>query len=167
MDRKIYIVDQCHWAVKTLTMFISTAMASIRSLDKWTVNHRQQLQICAKSSTNQSQRANQLVLPIPISRRSAILIYSLPLSFSLISYSPQSEARERRNRKTIPLEDYLTSRQLHTSFSLSKSEFSYCYVCVYMHMGPKLFKCLLALISCIVLWSSKCLVTQTYVINHI
>ncbi|XP_030951030.1 peptidyl-prolyl cis-trans isomerase FKBP18, chloroplastic isoform X2 [Quercus lobata] len=90
-------------------MCISTAMASVRSLDKWTVNHRQQLQICAKSSTNQSQRANQLVLPIPISRRSAILIYSLPLSFSLISYSPPSEARERRNRKTIPLEDYLTS----------------------------------------------------------
>ncbi|GMY28952.1 peptidyl-prolyl cis-trans isomerase FKBP18, chloroplastic isoform X1 [Fagus crenata] len=89
-------------------------MASVRSLYKWTVDQRQQqhhlLQICAKSTTNQSQHAKELVLPIPISRRSAILISSLPLSLSLISHSPpSSEARERRNKKTIPLEDYLTS----------------------------------------------------------
>ena len=125
-------------------------MASVRSLYKWTVDQRQQqhhlLQICAKSTTNQSQHAKELVLPIPISRRSAILISSLPLSLSLISHSPQSsEARERRNKKTIPLEDYLTSRQLHSSFSLFISFMYYyiyvsqCMLCHVCGVGLKLF----------------------------
>ncbi|KAF5462266.1 hypothetical protein F2P56_018287 [Juglans regia] len=81
-------------------------MASVRSLDERTVNHL--LQICAKPTRNQAQLSKQFVLPIPISRRSAILISSLPFSL-LISHSPPSEARERRNKKNIPLEDYLTS----------------------------------------------------------
>ncbi|CAH1435254.1 unnamed protein product [Lactuca virosa] len=50
---------------------------------------------------------NQAFLPLPISRRSAILISVLP--FALISNPLESAARERRNRKVIPLEDYLTS----------------------------------------------------------
>ncbi|XP_062165406.1 peptidyl-prolyl cis-trans isomerase FKBP18, chloroplastic [Alnus glutinosa] len=83
-------------------------MASVRSLDKGTVDHRHLLQPCAKPTTNQAQCPKQAVFPIPISRRSAILISSLP--FILISHSPPSEARERRNKKAIPLEDYLTSR---------------------------------------------------------
>lgn len=49
-----------------------------------------------------------LQLPISRTRRSIILISVLPLGFIL---SPnQLLARERRSRKTIPLEDYLTSR---------------------------------------------------------
>ncbi|KAB1225834.1 Peptidyl-prolyl cis-trans isomerase FKBP18, chloroplastic [Morella rubra] len=81
-------------------------MASVRSLDGWTVNCH--LQFCTKPTPNQARLPKQVVLPIPISRRSALLISSLPFGL-LISHSPPSEARERRNRKTIPLEDYLTS----------------------------------------------------------
>ncbi|XP_035551408.1 peptidyl-prolyl cis-trans isomerase FKBP18, chloroplastic-like isoform X1 [Juglans regia] len=81
-------------------------MASFRSLDEYTVTHL--LQLCAKPISNQAQFPKQAVLPLPISRRSAILISSLPFGL-LVSHSPPSEARERRNKKTIPLEDYLTS----------------------------------------------------------
>ncbi|XP_031270277.1 peptidyl-prolyl cis-trans isomerase FKBP18, chloroplastic [Pistacia vera] len=80
-------------------------MASIRSLNSWTVENH--LQICSKHRTIQTQNANQVVVSIPISRRSAILISSLP--FTLISLPQHSEARERRNRKAVPLEDYLTT----------------------------------------------------------
>ncbi|GAB4833036.1 hypothetical protein Ancab_007060 [Ancistrocladus abbreviatus] len=44
---------------------------------------------------------------IPISRRCAVLISVIPLS--LIALPLTSEARERRSKKTIPLEDYLSS----------------------------------------------------------
>nr|AWW15204.1 peptidyl-prolyl cis-trans isomerase [Manihot esculenta] len=81
------------------------AMASMKSLDRWTVN---QLQIASKFSGKQTQEpSKQLLLSIPTSRRCAILISSFP--FSLVSLTPLSEARERRNKKVIPLEDYLTS----------------------------------------------------------
>ncbi|KAH9759698.1 peptidyl-prolyl cis-trans isomerase FKBP18 [Citrus sinensis] len=76
-------------------------MASIRSFGKWTVDH----QICPQHTTIQ---AKQAVVSIPISRRAAaILISSLP--FSVISLPKCSEARERRNKKAIPLEDYHTT----------------------------------------------------------
>ncbi|KAG2698064.1 hypothetical protein I3843_07G132900 [Carya illinoinensis] len=81
-------------------------MASIRSLDEYTVTHL--LQLCAKPISNHAQFPKQAFLPLPISRRSAILISSLPFGL-LVSHSPPSEARERRNKKTIPLEDYVTS----------------------------------------------------------
>ncbi|XP_044511460.1 peptidyl-prolyl cis-trans isomerase FKBP18, chloroplastic isoform X2 [Mangifera indica] len=82
-------------------------MASIRSLNTWRTieNH---LQICSKHVAIQVRDANQLVLSMPISRRSAILVSSLPFTF--ISLPQSSEARDRRNRKAVPLEDYLTTR---------------------------------------------------------
>ncbi|KAK4348926.1 hypothetical protein RND71_031681 [Anisodus tanguticus] len=60
------------------------------------------------SSANQyDQQQKQVFLQLPISRRSVILISVLPLSLNLV---PQpSMARERRNKKNIPLEDYQTS----------------------------------------------------------
>ncbi|XP_044511461.1 peptidyl-prolyl cis-trans isomerase FKBP18, chloroplastic isoform X3 [Mangifera indica] len=81
-------------------------MASIRSLNTWRTieNH---LQICSKHVAIQVRDANQLVLSMPISRRSAILVSSLPFTF--ISLPQSSEARDRRNRKAVPLEDYLTT----------------------------------------------------------
>ncbi|GAV65848.1 FKBP_C domain-containing protein [Cephalotus follicularis] len=83
-------------------------MASMKSLDRWTVNC---LKICSKSSsadqTQQQQQAKQVVFSLPISRRSVVLISPLP--FSLISMPQLSDARERRSRKNIPLEDYHTS----------------------------------------------------------
>ncbi|XP_073284714.1 peptidyl-prolyl cis-trans isomerase FKBP18, chloroplastic [Primulina huaijiensis] len=48
-----------------------------------------------------------VVVPLPISRRSSIFVSVLPLS--LIALPQILLARERRNRKIIPLEDYLTS----------------------------------------------------------
>ncbi|KAI3745590.1 hypothetical protein L6452_07991 [Arctium lappa] len=56
---------------------------------------------------HQEFHQNQAFLPLPISRRSAILISVLPLT--LISNPQDSVARERRNRKAIPLEDFLTN----------------------------------------------------------
>ncbi|CAL2258064.1 unnamed protein product [Prunus armeniaca] len=94
-------------------------MASIRCL---TVNHRHHHhhpRLSSSSSSKPSKSTTQVVdkaeqvvrvsVPISslISRRCAILITWLPLS--LISASPPSEARERRNRKVIPLEDYRTT----------------------------------------------------------
>ncbi|KAK6939106.1 FKBP-type peptidyl-prolyl cis-trans isomerase domain [Dillenia turbinata] len=84
-----------------------TAMASsCTSLERWAV-----LNPILNPSANQTQGntltiTKQVELRKPISRRSGILIAALP--FSLISLTPPSHARERRNRKTIPLEDYLT-----------------------------------------------------------
>ncbi|KAH7523381.1 peptidyl-prolyl cis-trans isomerase FKBP18, chloroplastic [Ziziphus jujuba] len=74
-----------------------------------TVGRHRVLQVCLKPVEHQEQtRAQKVVISTPISRRSAILIATcMPLG--LLSLSPASDARERRNRKTIPLEDYLTS----------------------------------------------------------
>ncbi|KAK0577450.1 hypothetical protein LWI29_033076 [Acer saccharum] len=81
-------------------------MASIRNLNRWTLDHHHHLHECSKQQT---QPTKHVVFSIPISRRSAtILISSLPL-ISLISPPQHAEARERRNKKTIPLEDYLTT----------------------------------------------------------
>ncbi|KAK6160853.1 hypothetical protein DH2020_004234 [Rehmannia glutinosa] len=62
-------------------------------------------QSCLKPTTYTEQKF--ALLPLPISRRSAILISVLPLS--LVALPQTLLARERRNRKIIPLEDYLTS----------------------------------------------------------
>ncbi|KAF8405578.1 hypothetical protein HHK36_010485 [Tetracentron sinense] len=78
-------------------------MASIQSFDRCAVD----LLLYSRPTANQKQRPNQVVLPIPISRRSAFLISVLPLN--LILMSPPSQARERRSRKSIPLEEYMTS----------------------------------------------------------
>ncbi|KAL0361879.1 UNVERIFIED_CONTAM: Peptidyl-prolyl cis-trans isomerase FKBP18, chloroplastic [Sesamum radiatum] len=77
-------------------------MASLRTIEKCTPKIPQS---CPKPTTQTKQKIASLSLPI--SRRSAILISVLPLSLTAL---PQTLlARERRNRKTIPLEDYLTS----------------------------------------------------------
>ncbi|GMP44435.1 hypothetical protein CsSME_00013366 [Camellia sinensis var. sinensis] len=60
------------------------------------------------------QTKQTVVVPmIPISRRSAILISALSLGGGggLISLPQPAPARERRNKKIIPLEDYLTTRK--------------------------------------------------------
>ncbi|XP_011100208.1 peptidyl-prolyl cis-trans isomerase FKBP18, chloroplastic [Sesamum indicum] len=77
-------------------------MASLRTVEKCTPKIPQS---CSKPTTQTKRKIASL--PLPISRRSAILISVLPLSLTAL---PQTLlARERRNRKTIPLEDYLTS----------------------------------------------------------
>ncbi|KAJ4965753.1 hypothetical protein NE237_017602 [Protea cynaroides] len=87
---------------------LTTAMACVQSFDGWAGSDLS----CLKPTTNSKQHPNQnqlgvVVLPIPISRRTAILTTLLPLN--LIFLSAPSLARERRNRKIIPLEDYESS----------------------------------------------------------
>ncbi|GFQ06752.1 peptidyl-prolyl cis-trans isomerase fkbp18 chloroplastic [Phtheirospermum japonicum] len=77
-------------------------MAALKTLQKCKLDNPHS---CLKPTT---QTEHELVfLPWPISRRSAILISVLPLS--LVSLPQTLLARERRNRKIIPLEDYLTT----------------------------------------------------------
>ncbi|XP_065880423.1 peptidyl-prolyl cis-trans isomerase FKBP18, chloroplastic isoform X2 [Euphorbia lathyris] len=79
-------------------------MASARSLERWTLNFTQPI---SKSTAKQNLNQQLNFSRIPNSRRCAILISTLPfLSLTLLPRT--SEARERRNRKNIPLEDYLT-----------------------------------------------------------
>ncbi|EXB56284.1 Peptidyl-prolyl cis-trans isomerase FKBP18 [Morus notabilis] len=85
-------------------------MASIRCLHHWTVKCGGSIEV--STATNSKSTISQIQQPI--SRRCVILISSsVLLPWSLISLPspvvPPSEARERRNKKTIPLEDYLTS----------------------------------------------------------
>lgn len=92
-------------------------MASIKCIETRTVhNSLMGLKPTTINKSQQQPNAKQeapvvVVLPVlPISRRSAILMSPL-LPLGLISLLPKpSLARERRNRKTIPIEDYLTSR---------------------------------------------------------
>ncbi|CAK9178292.1 unnamed protein product [Ilex paraguariensis] len=86
------------------------AMASLqKSFARFSVDSI--LRCCSKPNfKNRTQQhiKQQVVLPRPpLSRRCAILISVLPLGF--VSLSLPSLGRERRNKKTIPLEDYLTS----------------------------------------------------------
>ncbi|KAJ8772793.1 hypothetical protein K2173_027970 [Erythroxylum novogranatense] len=83
-------------------------MASLRSLDSLTAKYRR-LQIVAEAKTRpiHEHLPKHVAVSKPISRRCSVLIFSLP--FSLISLPRVAESRERRNKKTIPLEDYLTS----------------------------------------------------------
>ncbi|XP_073064696.1 peptidyl-prolyl cis-trans isomerase FKBP18, chloroplastic-like [Primulina eburnea] len=76
-------------------------MASIGTSDKGIL---QNTRCCLKP--NGQTKQPPVVLPMPISRRSAIFISLMPLS--LIALPQILLARERRNRKIIPLEDYLT-----------------------------------------------------------
>lgn len=93
--------------LEVLCLFhMAMAMASLHkiSLIKNPVNsYNKPIKIQQELHTNQTQT----VLALPISRRSVILISVLPLT--LISDPQESLARERRNRKIIPLEDYLTT----------------------------------------------------------
>ncbi|KAM0012930.1 putative peptidylprolyl isomerase [Helianthus debilis subsp. tardiflorus] len=63
---------------------------------------------CKPPINKKKQEVNQNVAPISISRRRAAA-GAILISVSLISNPQQSVARERRNRKAIPLEDYLTT----------------------------------------------------------
>ncbi|KAF7850944.1 hypothetical protein BT93_L4854 [Corymbia citriodora subsp. variegata] len=81
-------------------------MASVRSFHKPTLDDHL-LRPKAASSQPPDVAKRQLAPPAGASRRLAILISSLPLT--LTSLPRSSEARERRNRKAIPLEEYATS----------------------------------------------------------
>ncbi|KAL6982590.1 peptidylprolyl isomerase [Sarracenia purpurea var. burkii] len=81
-------------------------MAVMMSYERWSVDNPLISFKSTKSQIHhQQQQQQQAVLPMLISRRSAILVSPLPLG--LFPMSQPSLARERRNRKTIPLEDYL------------------------------------------------------------
>ncbi|KAL3618392.1 Peptidyl-prolyl cis-trans isomerase fkbp18, chloroplastic [Castilleja foliolosa] len=77
-------------------------MATLKTLQKCTFNNTKS---CLKPTTQTEHKLD--FLPLPISRRSAILISVLPLA--IVSLPQTLLARERRNRKIIPLEDYLTT----------------------------------------------------------
>ncbi|XP_030527368.1 peptidyl-prolyl cis-trans isomerase FKBP18, chloroplastic [Rhodamnia argentea] len=80
-------------------------MASARNFHKPTLDDHL---LRPKAASNQPPDfTKQLVPPTRTSRRFAILISSLPLA--LTSLPQSSGARERRNRKAIPLEEYATS----------------------------------------------------------
>ncbi|XP_042507788.1 peptidyl-prolyl cis-trans isomerase FKBP18, chloroplastic isoform X2 [Macadamia integrifolia] len=81
----------------------TTAMACVQSCEGWAGS----ILSCLKPTAKPNQNQVRVVLPLPISRRSALLTTLLPLD--LIFVSPPSLARERRNRKTIPPEEYMTS----------------------------------------------------------
>lgn len=82
-----------------------TVMASLKTLEKFTLKKTPFF----SEPTIHTEPENVAVSPLPISRRSAVLISVLP--FSLVALPQTLLARERRNRKVIPIEDYLTSRQ--------------------------------------------------------
>lgn len=102
MDRLVW--DLGHMAMACLQKI--SPLISSSSCKPIKTHHQQQQQL------NHQNQNVALLQPISISRRSssaaAILISVLPLT--LIANPQQSVARERRNRKTIPLEDYQTTR---------------------------------------------------------
>ncbi|XP_027148824.1 peptidyl-prolyl cis-trans isomerase FKBP18, chloroplastic [Coffea eugenioides] len=84
-------------------------MASFHGLEKCFITSR--ISSAWHGSVEATGQTKQLVvLPVPmiISRRSAILISLLPPLNLILPIHPLL-ARERRTKKTIPLEDYLTS----------------------------------------------------------
>jgi hypothetical protein len=87
-------------------------MASISSLHRWASNQHSRLpRITSISEADQSRPINQVVaFSVPISRRDAsiILLSSIPLTSFFVLTPSSSEARERRSRKVIPLEEYST-----------------------------------------------------------
>ncbi|XP_028116023.1 peptidyl-prolyl cis-trans isomerase FKBP18, chloroplastic isoform X3 [Camellia sinensis] len=85
-------------------------MASVQTLGRWTVKNP--VHGSKQITMSMDQTKQTVVVPmIPISRRSAILISALSLGGGggLISLPQPALARERRNKKIIPLEDYLTT----------------------------------------------------------
>ncbi|KAL3734435.1 hypothetical protein ACJRO7_023742 [Eucalyptus globulus] len=84
-------------------------MASVRSFRKPTALDGRLLRPAA-ASNRPPDVAKQLAPPARgASRRLAVLISSLPLTLAVTLLPRSSEARERRNRKAIPLEEYATS----------------------------------------------------------
>ncbi|KAK4803689.1 hypothetical protein SAY86_003506 [Trapa natans] len=91
-------------------------MASFPSLDFCPFSNRRHCHAIPDPSSSGSgtsrmghqRQHQQLVLPLRFSRRSTVLISS-SIPFTLTSLPPPSEARERRNKKNIPLDDYSTS----------------------------------------------------------
>ncbi|GLT35266.1 hypothetical protein SLA2020_097340 [Shorea laevis] len=79
-------------------------MATVRSFHKWKSDFHG---ISSKSIRTEKRNVKQLLFSIPISRRCAILISSVPFAF--ISLPQFAGARERRGKKNIPIEEYLTS----------------------------------------------------------
>ncbi|PSS19883.1 Peptidyl-prolyl cis-trans isomerase [Actinidia chinensis var. chinensis] len=78
-------------------------MATMTSFERWS----RLAGLKPTTTTHHPQQPQVVVVPPPISRRCAILISPLPL---VLIWVPQpSQARERRGRRTIPLEDYLTA----------------------------------------------------------
>ncbi|CAH2036693.1 unnamed protein product [Thlaspi arvense] len=88
-------------------------MAAISSLHRWSYHQRSRLpRISSISEADQPRPTNQFVtFSVPISRRDAnvILLGSLPLTSFFVLPPSSSDARERRSRKVIPLEEYSTS----------------------------------------------------------
>ncbi|XP_023632587.1 peptidyl-prolyl cis-trans isomerase FKBP18, chloroplastic isoform X2 [Capsella rubella] len=88
-------------------------MASISSLYRCVSNQDARLpRIRSSSEADQSRPNNQMFsISVPISRRDASIIFlsSLPLTSFFFIPPSSSEARERRSRKVIPLEEYSTS----------------------------------------------------------
>ncbi|PPD89288.1 hypothetical protein GOBAR_DD13763 [Gossypium barbadense] len=83
--------------------------ASATILQRWILDFHK-LIFCPKCTANQTLNTNQLVVSVPISRRSAILLSSVPtLTLIPLPHFSEAGARERRNKKTIPIEDYLTT----------------------------------------------------------
>lgn len=73
----------------------------------------------ASISCSNTQTQLQSGKQLEISRRStAILVSSLPFSLVNCLFPPPLHARERRSRKKIPIDDYLTSRWFSLSLLL-------------------------------------------------
>lgn len=71
------------------------------------------------------KRGAAVALSVCQSRRStALLISSLPFSIDWLS-PPVGAARERRNKKNIPIDEYLTARQYISFYSLSHHSETY------------------------------------------
>ncbi|XP_057502539.1 peptidyl-prolyl cis-trans isomerase FKBP18, chloroplastic isoform X2 [Actinidia eriantha] len=78
-------------------------MATMTSFERWS----RLAGLKPTTTTHHPHQPQVVVVPPPISRRCAILMSPLPL---VLIWVPQpSQARERRSRRTIPLEDYLTA----------------------------------------------------------
>ncbi|KAL5984259.1 Peptidyl-prolyl cis-trans isomerase fkbp18, chloroplastic [Asimina triloba] len=89
--------------VRTSNVLSAAAvMASLQSLGKCAIDP------LLPSLLQEKQNPPPVFLPILISRRSALLFAVLPLNL-IAGTPPSSLARERRSRKNIPLEEYMTS----------------------------------------------------------
>lgn len=79
------------------------------TLGKWAVPQNQIISKCRETQTRPNNKEEQSVI-LPLSRRCAILTPLLSITLISSTPPPPSFARERRSKKIIPLEDYLTSR---------------------------------------------------------
>ncbi|KNA09305.1 hypothetical protein SOVF_154880 [Spinacia oleracea] len=78
------------------------------TLGKWAVPQNQIISKCRETQTRPNNKEEQSVI-LPLSRRCAILTPLLSITLISSTPPPPSFARERRSKKIIPLEDYLTS----------------------------------------------------------